>query len=46
MYISLKVLGSVVLDFNGSQLDVKFVDETGTVDDYFTIQKGTGDSVN
>jgi len=36
------VLGSLVLDFNLNQLDVKFLRETGAVDDSFTIRKGAG----
>jgi hypothetical protein len=40
MFISLNNLGSVVLDFDGNQLDVKFLRETGAVVDYFTIVKG------
>ncbi len=32
--------GSVVIDVNGGQMDVKFLRETGAVDDYFTLTKG------
>jgi hypothetical protein len=41
MFVSLNNLGSLVLDFDGSRLDVKFLRETGAVADYFTIVKGT-----
>ena len=40
MYISLNVLGSMVLDVNSAQLDASFIDDTGTIQDYFTIVKG------
>ena len=40
MYLSMAELGSVVLDVDGSRLDVSFLRETGNVDDYFTILKG------
>lgn len=42
MYVSLNVLGSVVLDVNGNQADVKFLDDFGNVRDYFTLLKGVG----
>lgn len=42
MYVSLNVLGSVVLDVNGNQADVKFLDDFGNVRDYFTVLKGVG----
>jgi len=41
MFISLNVLGSLVLDVNGPKLDAKFLDNTGAIKDYFTIMKGT-----
>ena len=41
MYISLNQMGSLVIDVNGNTMDVKFLRETGTIDDYFTIQKGS-----
>jgi hypothetical protein len=47
MFISLNVLGSVVLDVNSGadpnqdQLDIKFLDSTGLRRDYLTILKGT-----
>jgi len=41
MYISLNQLGSMVLDINGSTMDVKYINNNGTVSDYFTISKDT-----
>jgi hypothetical protein len=41
MFISLNLLGSMVLDVNDLRLDAKFIDSTGTVRDYFTIDKGS-----
>jgi len=41
MFISLNLLGSMVLDVDDLRLDAKFVDNTGTVRDYFTIEKGS-----
>jgi hypothetical protein len=40
MFRSLNRLGSLVLDVEGQRMDVKFLRETGQVDDYFTILKG------
>src|SRR5213080_5034741 len=42
MYISLNVLGSLVLDVNGAQLDAKFLNSSGSVQDHFTIKKDLG----
>ncbi len=39
MFISLNVLGSVVLEVNGSRLDAMFLNSSGNVDDYYTIIK-------
>jgi hypothetical protein len=39
MFISLNVLGSVVVDVDGSRLDAKFLNSSGNVDDYYTIIK-------
>lgn len=39
--ISLNVLGSLVLDFNGHRMDATFIDEKAQVRDYFTIEKGS-----
>jgi len=40
MFVSLNVLGSVVLDVDGRRLDLQFLDSTGVVRDSFTILKG------
>lgn len=40
MCLSLNVLGSLVLDFNGVRMDATFVDDKAQVRDYFTIVKG------
>jgi len=42
MFISLNNLGSLVMDFDGNRVDVKFVRETGAIADYFTVIKGGG----
>jgi len=42
MYISLNVLGSMVLDIDGPRLDALYLDSTGTRRDYFTLRKGSG----
>ncbi len=39
MVISLKELGSLVLDVDGPRLDAKFLRETGATDDQFTMVK-------
>ena len=39
-FLSLNVLGSLVLDFDGLRLDATFVDDKATVRDHFTIVKG------
>ena len=41
MCISLNVLGSLVLDFEGQRMDATFLDDKAEVRDYFTIKKGT-----
>ena len=41
MFSSLRQLGSLALDVNGPRMDVRFVRETGAVDDHFTILKTT-----
>lgn len=41
MFIGMSKLGSMVIDVNGQRLDAKFIRETGAIDDYFTIIKGT-----
>jgi hypothetical protein len=40
--ISLNVLGSLVLDFDGPRLDATFIDDKAAVRDRFTIVKGSG----
>lgn len=40
MYASMNVLGSVILDFDGNQLDLTFIDDHGTIRDYLSIIKG------
>lgn len=40
MFRSLNRLGSLVIDVEGQRMDVKFLRETGAVDDHFTIIKG------
>ncbi|CAN5766562.1 hypothetical protein BH24ACI5_BH24ACI5_08860 [soil metagenome] len=42
MFTSQSVLGSVVLDVDGSRLDVTFLDSNGARRDYFSIVKGEG----
>jgi len=41
MFTGMSKLGSLVIDVNGQRLDAKFLRETGEIDDYFTIIKGT-----
>jgi hypothetical protein len=38
--LSLNVLGSLVLDFDGHRMDATFIDDKARVRDYFTIIKG------
>jgi hypothetical protein len=45
MYISLNVLGSLVLDVDGNRLDATFLDSTGAARDTFTILKGTSNNI-
>ncbi len=40
MYLSLNVLGSVVLDVDNDRAEVKFLGTAGNVQDYFTMVKG------
>ena len=40
MYLSLNELGSMVLEVDGLTLDAKFLNNNGTVRDYFTLSKG------
>ncbi|HET6372440.1 MAG TPA: metallophosphoesterase [Candidatus Polarisedimenticolia bacterium] len=46
MFVSLNVLGSLVLEVNGPQLDAKFLDDAGAWQDYFTLYKGAGSPPN
>jgi hypothetical protein len=39
MFLSLDVLGSLVLDVDGDRLDAKFLDDLGAVRDSFAIVK-------
>jgi len=41
MFVSMSVLGSMVLDVTGSRLDARFIDNTGATRDSFTIVKGS-----
>lgn len=41
MYLSLNELGSMVLDVSGLTLDAKFLNNNGTVRDYFTLTKNS-----
>lgn len=42
MFVSLDVLGSVVIDINENLADVRFLDDTGTIRDEYTMIKGSG----
>ncbi len=39
-YYSARSLGSTIMEVNGDQMDIKYVRETGAIDDFFTIKKG------
>jgi hypothetical protein len=41
MHTSLLRMGSLVLDIDGGTLNARFLRETGEIDDYFAIQKGS-----
>jgi hypothetical protein len=41
MFVSLNVLGSMVLDVDGNRLDARFIDNVGATRDHFTILKGS-----
>jgi hypothetical protein len=43
MYMSLDQLGSLVIDIEALTLNARFLDASGAVRDYFTIQKGPDD---
>jgi len=40
MFLSLNILGSLILDVNDRRLDARFLDSTGALRDYFTVLKG------
>ena len=40
MFVSMNVLGSMVLDVSDGRLDARFIDNVGATRDYFTIRKG------
>ena len=40
MFLSISVLGSVVLDINDDRLDATFLDSTGNILDHYTVHKG------
>ena len=42
MHTSMAVMGSLVMDFNGNQLDVTYLDKSGGKRDTFTIKKVNG----
>ena len=42
MHTSMAVMGSLVMDFNGGQLDVTYLDKNGSKRDTFTIKKVNG----
>lgn len=39
MFYSASILGSLVIDVTGNRLDAQFIDNTGAVQDFFTIEK-------
>ena len=43
MFFGELMLGSLVLDIDGPVLEAKFLRETGAIDDYFTLTKGSFD---
>ncbi len=45
MYYSLRDMGSLVLDLNDQQLDVRFLEDDGDIRDRFQITKGGGSCV-
>lgn len=42
MYVSYRLMGSVVLDVQGDQLDLTFLTDAGEVQDHLTVKKGVG----
>lgn len=45
MVRSLNIGGSLILDINANRMDARFLSQTGTILDNFTIQKGSGSGV-
>ncbi|GLR19872.1 metallophosphoesterase [Portibacter lacus] len=45
MFYSVAKLGSCVIEVNANKMDVKFIRETGEIEDYFTIDKEKEDCV-
>ena len=45
MYYSVASLGSCIIETNGNMMDVKFIRETGAIDDYFTVTKTTNNCI-
>lgn len=43
MYAAEQQLGSVALEVTDLQMDVKFINENSSIEDYFTIMKGSGE---
>ncbi|HEU4776742.1 MAG TPA: DNRLRE domain-containing protein [Telluria sp.] len=41
MFVSLNELGSMILDVSGQTMDIKYLNNNGSVRDYFTISKNT-----
>jgi hypothetical protein len=41
MFLSLNEMGSMVIDVSGQTLDIKYLNNNGTMRDYFTISKST-----
>lgn len=41
MFLSLNEMGSMVIDVSGQTMDIKYLNNNGTVRDYFTISKNT-----
>jgi hypothetical protein len=40
MYFSDLELGSLILDIDGNRLDAKFINSSGAIQDYFSVEKG------
>ncbi len=46
MFVSLDIVGSVVIDVNGSRLDMKFLQVGGTIGDYLNLIKAAPPTTN